>query len=403
MLNVTGDARDEIIVCDQQRVWIYAQDRPFTGKRIYDPIRNPDYNESNYRTNAGRPSSGNMATGRIQPSNRPPSFGRLKFHFNRLVAPFRIAGDEDWRRELAGAGREMLLEVRLAIFIADHPRIQVSNRVGPGAERDPAIRKPVILLDRFIQRCDRVREPTRRISREIVLKQHAGAQRETRACEHAAIANATAHELERIKIGPRPLEVSILIERKIGRVIEERYREIVAAVDSEFARNRDLHSEKIHCRPGCTDCCYHIFPITEIEAAQISEGLQRLEPQNRGAIESRAREYVEARLLRGARLPCPALDHGVCSIYEFRPLMCHKFGMPLYNPDKPDRIFACELNFKDGEEIQDPQLIQIQTGIHQTWKELQADYKQLHRTSENTPLTVAHAILYAGMRSSDTA
>ena len=40
---------------DQERVWIYTQDRPFTGKRIYKPVRNPDYNESNYRTNVSLP------------------------------------------------------------------------------------------------------------------------------------------------------------------------------------------------------------------------------------------------------------------------------------------------------------------------------------------------------------
>lgn len=182
-------------------------------------------------------------------------------------------------------------------------------------------------------------------------------------------------------------------------MIEERYREIVAAVDAEFARNRELHGDRIHCRPGCSDCCYHVFPITEIEAGRIGVGLQRLAPQAREAIESRAREYMDARLLRGERLPCPALDQGICSIYEFRPLMCHKFGMPLYNPEKSGRIFACELNFKDGEEIEDSQLIQIQTGIHETWQELQADYKRLHGTGENTRLTVAHAILGAGMPS----
>jgi hypothetical protein len=53
--NVTGDARDEVILWDQERVWIYTQDRPFTGKRIYAPIRNPDCNESNYRTIVSRP------------------------------------------------------------------------------------------------------------------------------------------------------------------------------------------------------------------------------------------------------------------------------------------------------------------------------------------------------------
>ena len=37
VLNLTGDARDEIVLWDQKRVWIYTQDRPFTGKRIYAP------------------------------------------------------------------------------------------------------------------------------------------------------------------------------------------------------------------------------------------------------------------------------------------------------------------------------------------------------------------------------
>jgi rhamnogalacturonan endolyase len=55
VLNVTGDARDEIVVWDQNRVWIYTQDRPFSGTRIYAPIRNPDYNESNYRINVSLP------------------------------------------------------------------------------------------------------------------------------------------------------------------------------------------------------------------------------------------------------------------------------------------------------------------------------------------------------------
>lgn len=55
VLNLTGDARDEVVLWDQERVWVYTQDRPFAGKRIYAPVRNPDYNESNYRTNVSVP------------------------------------------------------------------------------------------------------------------------------------------------------------------------------------------------------------------------------------------------------------------------------------------------------------------------------------------------------------
>ena len=53
--DLTGDARDEIVLWDSERVWIYTQDRPFTGRRIYKPVRNPDYNESNYRTTVSLP------------------------------------------------------------------------------------------------------------------------------------------------------------------------------------------------------------------------------------------------------------------------------------------------------------------------------------------------------------
>ena len=48
--DLTGDSRDEVILWDQERVWIFTQDRPCSGDRVYKPARNPAYNESNYRT-----------------------------------------------------------------------------------------------------------------------------------------------------------------------------------------------------------------------------------------------------------------------------------------------------------------------------------------------------------------
>lgn len=56
--DVTGDSRDEIILWDQQRVWIYTQDRaaiPGPGGKLYAPRRNPDFNDSNYRATVSLP------------------------------------------------------------------------------------------------------------------------------------------------------------------------------------------------------------------------------------------------------------------------------------------------------------------------------------------------------------
>jgi rhamnogalacturonan endolyase len=55
VLDVTGDERDQIIVGDADSVWIYTQDRPGAGPRIYKPTRNPLYNDSNYRATVSLP------------------------------------------------------------------------------------------------------------------------------------------------------------------------------------------------------------------------------------------------------------------------------------------------------------------------------------------------------------
>lgn len=189
----------------------------------------------------------------------------------------------------------------------------------------------------------------------------------------------------------------------------QQYQAVCDGYQEEFERNRRLHGNRIQCRPGCSDCCHQLFQITEIEAAVISKGVADLPHTQREPLRKKAADYLEQRRLlvsatgepeswgslptSGSRLACPALIDGECSIYELRPVMCRKFGIPLWNPDRPGRVYACELNFKEGEEIVDPDLIQIQTVLHQQWKQLQADYNHQGGYRSSEPLTIAKAIL----------
>jgi hypothetical protein len=55
VLDVTGDARDEIITWDGYELWIYTQsDNPLPGP-LYPPTRSPLHNESNYRASLSLP------------------------------------------------------------------------------------------------------------------------------------------------------------------------------------------------------------------------------------------------------------------------------------------------------------------------------------------------------------
>ena len=55
VIDLTGDARDEIVVWDPNSIWIYTQkNNPQSGK-IYKPVRNQLYNYSNYQTSVSMP------------------------------------------------------------------------------------------------------------------------------------------------------------------------------------------------------------------------------------------------------------------------------------------------------------------------------------------------------------
>jgi rhamnogalacturonan endolyase len=58
VINLTGDARDDIVLWDQQRMYIYTQDRPADTPEVSRPLKYPHYNASNYRGEYNYPPQG---------------------------------------------------------------------------------------------------------------------------------------------------------------------------------------------------------------------------------------------------------------------------------------------------------------------------------------------------------
>ncbi len=55
VIDLTGDARDEIITWDQDEIWVYTQAGEQRKGRVYQPVRNPLYNYSNYQFTVSDP------------------------------------------------------------------------------------------------------------------------------------------------------------------------------------------------------------------------------------------------------------------------------------------------------------------------------------------------------------
>ncbi|MBK8207388.1 MAG: YkgJ family cysteine cluster protein [Planctomycetes bacterium] len=181
---------------------------------------------------------------------------------------------------------------------------------------------------------------------------------------------------------------------------------VCARADAEFERGRSVHGARILCAAGCSSCCSQIFQITEVEAARIAAHVAQLPPADRDLLQSRARENVRKRewlfsgneqwgdSLSGGGNPCPALTtDGACGMYEARPIMCRKFGVPIFNPDKPQNVMACELNFKPGEAIEDAQLVSNQTALYRAQQQLQADWNESGGGRDDKPWCIARAIV----------
>lgn len=147
-------------------------------------------------------------------------------------------------------------------------------------------------------------------------------------------------------------------------------QKLVQIVDSALADTTRRSGRWLVCRPGCTQCCFGVFSISQLDALRLSHGLRELEsrdPQRAGAIRKRARAAIErlAPAFPGDAItgilddnedtearfedfandePCPVLDPatGTCELYQSRPITCRAFGPPVRSEDG---LGVCELCF----------------------------------------------------------
>lgn len=149
---------------------------------------------------------------------------------------------------------------------------------------------------------------------------------------------------------------------------------LIQIVDAALASAVERSGDHLVCRPGCTQCCHGVFPISQQDAARLREGLrllQRSDSQRAARISARvdnslsrltplfpgdlatgvlSEDYEDSNLFAdegedaiGENEPCPVLDPatGTCDLYQHRPIVCRTFGPPMRTPDGD--LATCEL------------------------------------------------------------
>lgn len=122
-----------------------------------------------------------------------------------------------------------------------------------------------------------------------------------------------------------------------NREFTEQYLAIKEELDVISSQLSRLHAPQMKCKAGCSSCCESIS-VFEVEFDAIQE-----------QITAHSINLAKPLFLQRFTKRCRFLVNNLCSIYEFRPIICRTQGLPiLYRSINSDHyeLSACKLNFK---------------------------------------------------------
>ncbi|WP_027721355.1 YkgJ family cysteine cluster protein [Maridesulfovibrio zosterae] len=135
--------------------------------------------------------------------------------------------------------------------------------------------------------------------------------------------------------------------------IFNKYEALVAEVDKAFAKIAEQTPDGIKCGKGCSDCCHALFDLTLVEALYLNQkfnenysGMKRSDIMHDADSADRKIHKIKRRAFKAsqagtpateilkevslARVKCPLLlKEDLCALYEFRPLTCRIYGVPM--------------------------------------------------------------------------
>jgi Fe-S-cluster containining protein len=178
----------------------------------------------------------------------------------------------------------------------------------------------------------------------------------------------------------------------------EQYQRLKERVDAFGQTIAQCYPTQITCHAGCDGCCYQQFTVFPVEAHHLAQAVTALAPEARQDLLTRLQQDDPWRII-DTSTPCVLLEHGCCSLYEHRPLICRIHGFPVASTmiERHDggQRDCCPLNFTDVP-LQDivPQAIYNLDLVNQTLAAINYLFVQEHQLPDQR-ITIRQAVLAA--------
>ncbi len=116
-------------------------------------------------------------------------------------------------------------------------------------------------------------------------------------------------------------------------------------LDEKFAKFFDKQKPYIFCKKGCAKCCKNAqFPYSEIEIFYLMKGAKLLSHEIQENIKQNVENIREQKSkFDGERFlyNCPFLIDDVCSVYNYRGIVCRSFGLMYKVADGKNKVPFC--------------------------------------------------------------
>lgn len=178
------------------------------------------------------------------------------------------------------------------------------------------------------------------------------------------------------------------MENELPEISEElkNYIQYLIYLNDKLSKFFDHQKIYIACKKGCAKCCKNAeFPYKKIEFDLLMEGFKTLPEDKQQLIRERVKELKEEQKKVEGRLAhtCPFLIDDVCSVYDFRGIICRSFGLMFYRENDTPGIPFCIF-----EGLNYSALLNKETGRVSTEK-----YKELGYDQEPLAFNVSHSFL----------
>ncbi len=148
-----------------------------------------------------------------------------------------------------------------------------------------------------------------------------------------------------------------------------KYKDFLRILDRNLKDFFENQKEFIMCSAGCSHCCSAgYYPLTELEYEFVKIGFNRLEKEKQDIIIQSIQEINSKKNLflqageetNDFSYQCPMLINNLCSLYDYRPIICRVYGLisPGLDDENKYKIPSCRelgLNYSNvwDEEIKD--------------------------------------------------